>query len=87
MSRKKKTDLVVMAKPFMLLSPAPGKCQECAVVHDPSMSHDKDSLYYQMRFKMKHGRWPTWADAMAHCTEEMKAEWTLHLTAHELMEE
>ena len=89
MSRKTKkmAEPVVMAKPFMLLPPAKYKCQVCARDHSPDMPHDKTSLYYQTAFKMKHGRYPMWADAMAHCTEEMKAEWTLHLTAHELMEE
>jgi len=28
-----------------------------------------------MKFKMEHGREPTWDDAMAHCTEEMKTSW------------
>lgn len=55
-----------------LLPPAPGKCQECAVAHKPEEHHNKDSLYYQMAFRQKHGRWPTWADAIAHCSEAAK---------------
>lgn len=58
-----------------IMPPMPGVCQECAVQHDPAMPHDKDSLYYQMRFYQKNKRWPTWADAMRHCNELIKAAW------------
>jgi hypothetical protein len=30
-------------------------------------------------FYGKSGRWPTWSDAMAHCTPEMQAQWTTAL--------
>lgn len=63
-------------KSFMLLPPRPDVCQECARDHDPRLPHDKQSLYYQVKFKMKHGRGATWTDAMAHCTNEIKAAWT-----------
>lgn len=65
---------------FMLMPPAPDVCQECAVKHDPMMPHNRDSLYYQYAFYAKNGRWPTWADAMAHCPEEIKGYWTDALT-------
>ena len=65
---------------FMLMPPAPDVCQECAVKHDPVMPHNRDSLYYQYAFYAKNGRWPTWADAMAHCPEEIKGYWTDALT-------
>lgn len=65
---------------FMLMPPAPDVCQECAVKHDPMMPHNRDSLYYQYAFYAKNGRWPTWADAMAHCPEEIKVYWTDALT-------
>jgi hypothetical protein len=58
-----------------LLPPAPGKCQECAVEHEPDQPHDQQSLYYQMAFKARHGRWPTWSDAMAHCTPKVQRLW------------
>lgn len=60
---------------WTLLKPAPDKCQECAVDHFPDQPHNKDSLYYQVKFEMEYGRPPTWADAMAHCTEELQAAW------------
>lgn len=61
---------------MQLLPPAPGRCQECAVDHPPELPHDATSLYYQTKFNMEHGRGATWADAMAHCTDEMKDAWT-----------
>ncbi len=52
-----------------------GTCQECAVKHDPCQPHNRDSLAYQYKFYDKHGRWPKWEDAMAHCPENVKAYW------------
>jgi hypothetical protein len=57
----------------------PGTCPECAVKHDPEMPHNQQSLAYQYKFYDKHGRWPTWADAMAHCSAETKAYWIAEL--------
>lgn len=66
---------------FALLRPPmkDGQCPECAVVHDPDMPHNQQSLFYQYSFMEKNGRWPTWADALAHCSPEMKAQWTAAL--------
>jgi hypothetical protein len=64
----------------MLPNP-PGTCDWCAVNHPPEMPHNKDSLYYQMKFNAITGRWPTWTDAMAHCSEEMKDNWRRELVA------
>lgn len=58
----------------ILFPPVPGACQECAFAHDPEYPHNRDSLYYQMKFRKKNGRFPTWNDAMAHCSDSMKAE-------------
>lgn len=69
----------VPASDFMLLPPIPDVCQECAREHDPKLPHDKQSLYYQMKFQLEHGRGATWADAMAHCSDEIKALWTAEL--------
>lgn len=65
----------------VIFPPKPGTCRECAVKHDPAYPHNRDSLYYQMRFQQKHRRFPTWADAMAHCSEAMKAAWREGLLA------
>lgn len=69
----------IVHKPFKLMSPAPHLCQECAVAHMSSQPHNRDSLFYGVYFQRKHGRRPTWADAMAHCTEATKAAWVREL--------
>jgi len=61
--------------PLTMLPPRPGVCQECAVDHPIDAPHDRNSLCYQYSFYNKHGRWPTWEDAMAHCSEETKSLW------------
>ena len=58
-----------------------GTCPECAVKHDPEQPHNRDSLTYQYKFFDQNGRWPTWKDAMAHCTPEMQEAWTKALEA------
>lgn len=65
---------IVIGK-FVLLKPPPDTCQVCAVDHAKEDPHDQTSLYYQMWFYEKHGRWPTWADAIAHCSEELQKAW------------
>lgn len=65
----------------MLLPPAPDKCPICAVDHPADQPHDAQSLYYQYRFRAVRGRWPTWADAIAHCTADVQAAWREQLTA------
>lgn len=65
---------------FGLMRCAPDKCPECAIAHDPKMPHDAQSLYYQYKFYGENDkRWPTWLDAMAHCTEEMQTHWKREL--------
>ena len=62
----------------MMLMPvdtSDGKCGECATKHEPEMPHNQQSLAYQYHFYADHGRWPTWDDAMSHCTDEMKSYW------------
>lgn len=66
----------------VLLGKTPeGTCPMCAVKHEPEMPHNRDSLCYQYKFYDQHGRWPTWADAMAHCAPEVKAIWRRELEA------
>lgn len=66
---------------MMLLPPKPGTCPICAVAHEATMPHNAQSLYYQYRFYGVRGRWPTWADAVAHCSAEMRAHWKRELRA------
>lgn len=64
----------------LLNNPKPGTCPECAVEHKPEFPHNRDSLFYQYKFYDEYGRWPTWKDAMEHCTEDIKELWIQELT-------
>jgi len=66
---------------MMLLPAREGTCEVCATAHEPHLPHNAQSLFYGMRFQLEHGRAPDWRDAMAHCTDEMRALWTEQLTA------
>lgn len=73
---------VLGIKDMTLLPPLAGTCPECAVTHDPALPHNAQSLYYQYKFRQKNGRFPTWNDAMAHCTDEVRALWIEALAEH-----
>lgn len=61
---------------FKILPPTPGSCSVCGVPHVEGQPHNAQSIFYQYRFYGAYGRWPTWADAIAHCTENVKQVWT-----------
>ena len=66
----------VEVKPSMtLLPPRPDVCQTCAVDHQAHEAHNAQSIYYAVGFLMKYGRDATWADAVAHCAEAVRAIW------------
>lgn len=58
-----------------------GTCPMCGTAHAPEFPHNQQSLTYQYKFYDQNGRFPSWADAMAHCTEDIKAYWTKELKA------
>ncbi|WP_295706945.1 hypothetical protein [uncultured Brevundimonas sp.] len=60
---------------MFLLPPAAHLCQTCATAHEPHPPHNAQTLFYQTKFNMEHGRSATWLDAMAHCSDAMKAAW------------
>ncbi|WP_417625147.1 hypothetical protein [Paremcibacter congregatus] len=60
---------------MQLLPAKEGTCPACAVDHKPESPHNQQSLYYQQRFYFERGRWPTWADAVAHCDDETRGLW------------
>lgn len=62
-----------------LLPPKKGFCQYCGVDHPPEQPHDAVSLFYQLWFMKTYRREATWADAMAHCSDEVKRSWTEQL--------
>jgi hypothetical protein len=70
---------VIPASAFQLMPAAPGLCPECAVDHPPEAPHNAQSLYYRVKFHRHTGRWPTWADALAHCTPEVALIWEREL--------
>jgi len=50
-------------------------CKECGDNHPKELPHNVTTSQYQVNFFNKHGKFPTWDDALAHCTEEMKISW------------
>lgn len=65
---------------FTLLPAREGTCPECATAHMPEMPHNQQSLYYQYHFYADNKRFPTWDDAMAHCTNKVKDLWMRELS-------
>lgn len=65
--------------PWKLLPAKAGTCEQCAIVHEPEQPHNQESMHYKYYFYQRNGRWPTWKDAMAHCSEQMKTFWTNEL--------
>lgn len=64
---------------MQMLPPIDGTCPVCAVKHGDIEAHNVESLYYQYRFYGLHNRWPTWADAIAHCPPHHRAIWQVEL--------
>lgn len=64
---------------MLLLPPAPTACAACGTKHEPAEPHNAQSMYYQYRFYGLRGRWPTWADAVAHCEPAIRAIWEREL--------
>ena len=52
---------------IQILVPGKGKCPICAAKHAAELPHNRNSLYYQIHFWQKRGRFPTAEDAAAHC--------------------
>jgi hypothetical protein len=83
----KRTDMRVVSFSRWQVLPAPeGVCPDCGVDHDPREPHDAQSLLYLYRWRSheaqagREERWPSWRDAMTHCTPEMQAAWIEELT-------
>ncbi|MGL5032627.1 MAG: hypothetical protein ACRC6M_02365 [Microcystaceae cyanobacterium] len=41
--------------------------------------HNAQTLFYAFWFQQKYGRSPTWNDAMAHCSADVKFQWLANL--------
>ena len=57
---------------LMLLPAKKGTCAMCATDHTSDLGHNFQSIFYQMRFRMTHGRDPTWDDTVAHLDAKTK---------------
>lgn len=68
----------------VLIPCVPEVCKECGVNHDLEQPHSKQSPYYQYKFLRDHGRWPTWEDAMSHCTSSVQSWWKKELRNRDL---
>ncbi|WP_414755594.1 hypothetical protein [Anabaena sp. CCY 9910] len=77
---KTQPDIVVVEKQLQIMPPAPHLCQVCAVAHEPDEAHNPQSFYYQYTFAMQYKRSVTWADAIAHCSEQKQELWIQFLT-------
>ncbi len=73
---------IVVKKFDLMLGARPDHCPECNIKHDATEPHDATTLFYQVKFQREHDRWPTWADAMAHCSMETKRFWIKELAKH-----
>lgn len=62
--------------------PVRGSCPICACVHREGEPHNRESLYYQMKFRQENGRFPTWNDATAHCTPQVRAAFKEEMRRH-----
>ena len=72
---------VVVNKKFKMMPARPGTCAFCARDHESHLAHDVHSLFYQTRFYLKWGRYPTWADACAHLAADDAHRWQVSLAA------
>lgn len=79
MSDEPEVTVFSFAEHGRLLPPPEGTCQQCAATHRPDEPHDAASLHYQYWFLRQRGRWPNWADAMAHCSPEVQEAWRRNL--------
>lgn len=62
-----------------ILPPREGACWICGDEHNSLDPHNAGSLLYQHRFRKRNGRYPTWADAMSHCSRKTKERWVERL--------
>lgn len=62
-----------------VLPPKAGACWVCGDVHNGRDPHNARSILYQHRFRKRNGRYPTWADAMSHCSRKTKEKWVERL--------
>lgn len=60
---------------WQLLDPGEGCCPVCGDEHPPEYPHNPGHIYWQMLRAVHHEPSPTWNEAMAHVSEEMRESW------------
>ena len=55
------------------------KCPICADRHTEKEPHNRNSLYFQMRFFQDHRCSPTWGDCLSGLSPLMKAYWRMEM--------
>ncbi len=50
----------------------PETCQMCGRRHFAHQPHDPTSPLYALNFRSTERRWPSWKDAMSHCSPKMQ---------------
>ena len=68
-----------VADTLKILPPTAAVCPVCADRHDTALPHNRNSLYYHMVYYRRTGTFPSWRDAMSHCSESVQAAWTKKL--------
>lgn len=52
-----------------------GTCPECGELHAETSAHLAPSKQYRATISARHGRRPTWGDAIEHLTGEARRYW------------
>jgi len=81
---KKIVKTINLLKEGTLLPPPKDCCQKCGMKHPKGCPHNADSIFYKYWFKKHHNRWPTWEDAISHCSEEVKKGTIELLESHKI---
>lgn len=67
---------------WMVMPPAPDRCQVCAGDHTPEEPHNPQSLYWQTKAEIAGEPAPTWEIALAHVKEPLRSHWVEELRKH-----
>ena len=74
-ARKRRRPKALDLRPTCILPENPRSdavCPICAAVHGPREPHNAQTLFYLAHFLQRHGREPTWADAIRHCPPDVR---------------
>lgn len=72
-------DIKIIPKSAWTVLIPPGCCEVCGIGHEPEWPHNPDSLTWQTKREIAGEPMPTWKDALAHCSPEMREMWVREL--------